>query len=449
MFRNKCFSAAGIFLAFIPFNIFFFVTLSEADETRVTGSLALRQNFDSNVTRVSEDKTSGWRSFVSPTLSINSSSDRQSYSLRYTPSYTYDQLTDDEELHHSLAASLNAFITDKWQLNLVENYVLTDDSADDDNTAFINSTKRGRNKFGTNIATINSNYEFRKKSFLILGYKNTVLENESPAVADYDRHEANSSISLQMTQRWATFLSYSYSKGNFDEAETSEQPQDSETHMPGGGISFQATPHNLLSLNYQYVKSKFQSQDATTPDQEGYEVHNANLKWVSQATQNTSFTAFFGPSFIQRQSQDDETRYNYGADLTSNMNKSSVKISGSGGVDDRQFTGNNEDAISGLSIFWLAETNLSYNLSKNLSTRIFGSIREDTFKLLSIEREETSYKGGAAFSYSFFRWFIFSATGEYYELDTTTRIANESGFDTYNGYRLYFTFSAGREIWHW
>ncbi len=82
-------------------------------QNTVSGSIALRQGYDSNVNRTDTGEIEEWTTALIPSINITSKGRRDSLNLTYSPSYKYNYQLDDGSFEHHLALAADRALSDK------------------------------------------------------------------------------------------------------------------------------------------------------------------------------------------------------------------------------------------------------------------------------------------------------------------------------------------------
>lgn len=415
--------------------------------TSVSGSCTLRQSYDSNVDLTHENEEGNWYTTLSPSLSISSTGRNDNLIFSYTPGFKVNQTRDDSNLDHDFYLNGDKQFTARLKAGFSERFYKSDDSdytfayvpspetpefVPEDAADRTLSAKRERNRFWTNTFSVRSAYEFANNSQFLLGYSNRILENKLSTEDDYKKHNPNAAVDYEFNHAWHGNLSYSYIKGNFDISD------DLEEHVAGIGLSHLVNPHDTVSGNYKFSTTHYEGESVD------YSLHDASLGWQRELSAVSSFSVSGGISQLNRDVGSDESAFNYSVDYSRSIKRGSISISGAGGIDETQFSGEpNNTAADDLSKYWSVRGGLNYNLLERLTASCNASYRQDDYFERATNNKEKLYGGGVGMAYGFGRWYSLSLGYSYRRLDS------DIDTDDYDDHRLFISVSAAKELMHW
>lgn len=399
-------------------------------QTIVSGGLAVRQGYDSNVYRTNTNKVDEWSTALSPTLSLTSSSPRDTLNFSYSPSYVYNHRTDEGHFDHSLLLAANRALSDRWQLSVNDSFEKSDDSTlgrdetrDTSNRVNL-SENLPRNRYWTNYFGINNTWQYRQNSTLSLGYNHSIYEND--VNPDYQRHGVPLSVSHEINRQWQAEAGYTFTEGIFDR-------YDSRQHTTNAKLIYRLTPHKAI-----YGFGNFSTTDYSD-DRPGYDTVGGRLGYSQQIDQQSDIDLGAGLSSTGRDGDSSTSAFDYSLAYRRQFERGTFSLDGAGGFDDRQFNGEND----GLSKFWSIKPVLRYQLAEKLASSLYALYRDDKYIERTPEQTEKSYEAGGSLDWSFSRWYTAGIRYVYHKLDS-----NIAGND-YDDHRLYLTLSAAKELWKW
>jgi len=405
-------------------------------QTSVSGALAIVQGYDSNIDRTDTDTVEDWTTSLSPSLTVTSKGMRDSLDLSYTPSFVYYHRGEDSNFDHRLSLAANRSLSDKAQISVRDSFEKTDDSTygrDEtlDTSDRVNLTEnRRRYRYWTNFFDIKNDWQYAQNSLLSLGYSYSVFDTTGPS-SDYQRHTPRISISHEINHQWTIGAGYTFTKGDFDEADDSNQ------HSTNGRLTYRLSTHTSLYGQGEYSKTIYDGDfNGAKID---YQTSGGLIGFSRQLDQNTAFDIAGGYSSLERDRGADFDGFNSSLSFTRQLEKGTFTLSGASGFDDQQFNGEND----GLSKFWTAKSTLRYQLNERLFTAIYALFRNDKYKEQVPERKEDAYEAGASLNCSFARYYTAGIRYVFHKRDS-----NINGAD-YDDHRLYLTLSAANELWRW
>lgn len=403
-----------------------------ARETNITGSIALRQSYDSNIDRTDSNTRSEWTSTLAPALTLTSSGRDDHISFSYEPGFVFNHRTDEDRIDHHLSLDADKNLSAHWRTAIHDSFTRSDDTLSAEGTEPAEgdvalSENRERARFRTNSFSATTEFQYAQESLLSLGYSHQMLDNDDSDLGDYRRHNPNMSISHRFNHQWRSDLSYGFTKGNFDLS------NDIKTHDSSLRVNYQMTPANTIFGNYGFTKTNYENN----PDD--YTVQSGSLGWGHDFSQFTTLQVSGGTSYADREIGANESGATYSFSLNRELQHGSFSFTGDGGFDELHYNGTSD----GISRFWSLQGALTYQLLEKVSSSINGLFREDNYLERAPEEKEKTYGGGITFSYAFHRWYTLSLNYMYRHLDADIDV------NDYDDHRLFLALAVTKELWRW
>jgi hypothetical protein len=417
-----------------------------------------------------DDKYDRFR--IAPLVELTSVTARDDMSLRYSPSFRYDNQTSNHDIDHDLHVSIKRLLTRDWRVLLTENYLLTDrvydqGSTDTDNVVTL-SDNGSRRKYWTNNVKILSEYSYWENSLLSTGYNFGILENTEGTDSDYyrnhHRHEIQFSLRHQYTSIWNFIIAGSYVRGLFD-VEGGENGSSTDLYSDNDLNEYRASTtiesgmidHHPLSLSYSYFAVHYDAG----PQGNGA-IHDLTFGWQWLIAKDWTSRLGGGPSWVEQEGEDATWGYNANISLQHSFEDGSWALSATRGYDRQNFSGTNE---SGLNEFWQSRLDVKYRLQREVSWLLFTAyryedremttrrlpsptdsgenaiLREDTQKTETFNRQRFSV--GTGIEYTF--WKVYSAGLSYDYAVQDSEMVN----DSYDEHRLLLTLSIRTDLFNW
>ena len=80
-------------------------------QTIVSGSLSVRESYDSNIDRTTNNEVEEWNTILFPTLNITSTGSQDTINCSYSPNYVYNHRTNNNRFDHALSLAANRMTT--------------------------------------------------------------------------------------------------------------------------------------------------------------------------------------------------------------------------------------------------------------------------------------------------------------------------------------------------
>jgi len=418
---------------------------------------------------------------IRPEVLIVSRDVRDSLSLHYSPTLSYDAVLEENEVDHQLDFQGERWLSHKWSVSVAETYIRSDDpgtptrgrayydtvgepdggqATPDDTPTELSRDQNGR-KYWTNTARVRTNYAVDKDSRIGGGYTYSVLRNDGDGTAyeDYDRHSFFSDLAHGFTPNWRSNLGLNYTRGLYDRAQrlgsASDDSPDLDQYGLLFGIDYVHTLHDFYPFKYSLNETQYDGD--TRPDNQ---IHAWSLGWDHAFDSRTRMALGGGPSYAKIQGLEGSWGYNAYATLNRAYEHAALLLSLNKAYETKNFTGSSGD--NGLTDTYSARAAFSYRYTQDLSFNLFGSYsRESTLDPQGIYRtsalgdatatgktgdasyDRDIYETGIGCSYSFARWYKAGLKYSYYVSD------GKLDSDQYTDHQVLFTLSASHELWRW
>lgn len=405
------------------------VGVASAAEKVLKGGIAIGQDYDSNIDRSYTGRETEWTTSITPSMALEVTEARSSYSLSYAPKVVYSHRTDNERLDHTLSGRLE----NKWLENLAtymnETFIKAEDPYEDEEANIQLSDQLGRNRYWTNSFLTGLDYEYAKDSFLKLSYLNHVLDNSEPGREDFVKHTPKVSLSHRFDHQWQTLAEYSYTKGDYD------QSDDLKQNVVDLYAYYSWTTMDKSFCHYSYSDSSY---DGT---KEGYDIQSLSVGHEKQYSKTLSFNAEGGGTLVDRDGQSGTSdEFYFRAGLNKTEQKWNLQATAEGGFDEKQFTGATDE---GLSRYWMVKASYDHRVLQDLLATLGCSYRKDTYLERTPEEDEEEFRAEGGLVYSFGQWYEASVKYIYTNMDADD-IAKK-----YDDHRLFFQLSVKQDLLKW
>ena len=406
---------------------------SWARENMLSGSLALRQEYDSNTNLSARDRRSGWYSVLAPGFTYSSRGPRDQLQIGYNLGFKWNHSDSEESLEHDFLIRGDTELSPRWQAGFLNRFYLSDDS--DYAGAPIPevdpelSARRERERFQLNIFSVHSNHRFAEHGDLKLGYENRILRNREGTRDDYTRHHPNLTVGYQLNEQWRTEAGYGYIRGDFD------REDDLETHAADLRLVYQHSHRDQFFAGYGFNETTYKG---ITPD---YRLHSLTGGWSRQFDPHTTLSTSAGVTRVKRDNRSDSDYLALAAELTRQFLWGAISLAGAAGIDERQFNGGDEEDLARY-----RQVRLSGN--RQLRERLRGDLafswRENDFIDRVANDRERIYEAHGGLAYALGRDYEISTRYRYKELDV-----RDSNDDGYQDHRLMLEFRVIRDLFKW
>jgi len=405
---------------------------------------------------------------IAPVFILETTGSLDGLTIRFNPSYVYDQESKEHNLNHDFSLDAYRNCTRKLRVDFNENYIYSNDPQllPAQNSGDYNP---GRRSYWTNDLGIGVAYAYNTASSFESGYTYQMLRNDDTGIGgyeNYNRHSADISLQHRINRTWNFGLSANYTKGLFDQPDHEEDApadisDDLSEYQGEIQVNWVQSRHNAPFISYEYIGTDY--DDVSRLDST---IHNFTLGTEYQYSRHIIFTIGGGPSLEKTDSFEGNWNYNAhgGIDYVI-AEHTSMALSGEKGFNQNNFSVNSRD--QGLTKFWEWQLNLNHSITPNLIVTAFSSYRyeqqdditydlpdnptnDETISASDWEnfREENMYNrkiyvAGGTLGYAFLRWY--RAELQYSYRRQNSELIN----DSYDEHRLFLTISFQKELLRW
>ena len=420
---------ASIFVCGVSVFAFLFSAGSAglARENTLTGRISALQWYDSNANRTHTNTRSEWNTVLTPTMTLTTLGEHDSLALSYSPGLVYDNKTGETRVDHYLGLDAAKELK-RTTFDLHETFIRTADPYTSEERDIEVADKRGKHKYWVNAFATSVGYTYAEDSVVTLGYANDILKSKDSSTDDYVKHTPSIAVTYRFSPRWQALLSDSYINGNFKRSE------DLNINTSAFRLNHNFNPLNTVFGKFEYSKAHYRGPT------EDYSVATPSAGWDYKVDPKTQVTIEVGISFLKRDVKSDREAPLYDLALTRELRRGSFSVGGSGGFSERRFTGVVAD---GLSEFWAINATFDYKLLEDLTSNLHAGYRHDKYIERTTDDTEKGLNAGVGLTYSFLRWYAFSARYEYYKLNADVPTSE------YNDNRVYLELIAQKDLLKW
>ncbi len=458
---------------------------------------------------------------VSPRLTFSSQSQTDLLELTYAPGFVYDDLRYTTRVDHAFSLRTEKHGTRRWFFSLADTYFLGNDPLRETDLRTTGTTagttaaesgaqggeqqaggqelqdtqqaedtgaldeRVGSRRYWRNTADLLVEYSYGEGSLVGGGYTYEILRNSGDTgggYTEYDRHRLMAHVAHRFNAEWQVDFTGNYSKGIFDEpAVVAATPAEGEGEdgvavdvlRPETSLSSDLREYiGSLRLDYSWSNhaTVFFGDDSSRTD---YDDPLRRDNWTHNLAMGLDYSfspRFFltlsgGPSFSKLGNQSWEVDYNVYGSVTRLYLHSTLSAHVSKSYDVENFAGRG----NGLTDTWEAGIDYTYDFTRNLSSVLSVSYRddrrlqhpyvstvvapgedaaatgEDAGELLEgYDYHEKLFQAGISLDYTFLRWYTLS--GGYTYARDETGLAGSSDYDEH---RVFVQLAVSRNLFRW
>ncbi len=414
----------GIFL----FSIFPYQTWADGTIKTLSGSVSGELEWDSNLYLDDKDEESAFLYGGSADIRFEDEGQFSKITLDYNIRARQNSKTNDAEIEHSIGLDYSRRLSKALELSVTDTFNTGFDTLNQGVRDQRLYKRRNRKRYITNSVGISGHYEYGDRRDIGLSYRNSYYESQGDDNNnDYMRHEFLLDIEHKVTTRFGLIGSASYEKGDFKE------DADTEGNRFEGGVSYYPNPHDTLYLSYFY--NNFTYRD----DRPDYRTQGVMLGWTREVTEKDTIHFAGGASYWENDDGDSDWAATYESDYMRRFKRGSVRLSGSGGFGNLNYSSDN----AGLSKYWMVDISATYALAKRIGLDWSANYRRDDFVQSVNEHTEDRYLTQIGLNYKINRWWSAGISYSYNMLDSTLP------GDDFVDHRVFFHITGAKDLYRW
>jgi len=383
---------------------FLFPILGFAEyQLELTPRISISETYDDNIYLDNANEKADYITAISPGINLALSSRTNTLSIDYAPSFAwYGEYDENNTVRQNASLGYQQSVAEHLRFEFTNSYNRSEEPLETiEEQELVRTT---RYIYERNRANADLRYQFGRENVLALGYGNNLLINEDPSLDDRVIQTPRGSISYWMTKRNGLNFNYRFTKAVFWREDGPQREDDYDGH--GAGLSYirRFNRKTSGSIGYDYTTRDFEGLT------ENYTIHEEKLGFDHAFSPSVSLSLSGGYFTQLIEERDNETGYSYDASLAKRFERGNFSIGGRGGWDEAYL----EAEARGFIRFWSANSNFSYQLTKNLNSYIRGTYRQEKDQQ---DQERRIWRGNCGLSLKFLRWYSLSLDYTYRTLD--------------------------------
>jgi hypothetical protein len=375
--------------------------LFAAFETEFTPSLSISETYDDNIDLDNTDEIDDWMTSISPGITLNIISQKNNFSLNYSPSFVrYKDYDENDTTRHALSFSSNMALSQHVNFNISDRYIKSDDPLED--TEDIIGVRETRNTYQRNNVDANIKFTFGASSDFTLGFSHSWLENDDDTIDDGTISDPYASYTYWFNVKHGLEINAGYTKAEFTRDDGLPPDDDYSGFTEGIGYRYRFDQHSVLSVDFDFTDREFESSmpgyGTSTPD---YEVYEGTIGYEKSISENMSWNISTGYFIRQDDLDEDDGGFIADISLTKNSNRSSFNLSGRSGWGEASL----DSERRGFTKYQSVASSFRYQITENISNNVSVSYRQDKDES---SRKSKTIRAGFGCSWTFLRYYSMS-----------------------------------------
>jgi len=379
--------------------------------------ISVSEEYTDNLFLTDSNKEHEYITTISPGFTAQILGKNSGAEISYDPEYAvYNEYDEYDGWRHRVELSGWSELSKNTRLEVSDSYLYTEDPIIDsdiaalraeDSDVLIDSTiRRNRQTYYTNTAGINLIHQFGRADSFNLGFIYSFLKNDDPIYEDNERYNPYVGLTYWFAPEWGMNMRGSYTKGEFDDSDDLDEWYGSARLIK----RFSRYLEGFVQYAHTVVEYGGNSED--------FQIYNPSAGFNYTISDDTSFSLEMGYAFLNRDEEDDESFISAIGNLTKTFRRGSINIIGSSGYEVSDFGAENLGVVE----FYELGGSVTYQLTRHLSSNVFGSYRNNEYIEETPEREDKITRAGLGLSMQALEWMLLSLDYAYSTVDSTVDI---------------------------
>lgn len=376
--------------------------LFAAVETEFTPSISISETYDDNIDldRTDEDKKDDWITSISPGITFNVTSQKNSFSLNYSPSFVrYNEMDENDTTRHAFSFSSNIGLSQHLEFNISDTYLKSEEPIEE--MEDIISVRETRNEYRRNSGDANIRFNFGASSMFELGYRHSWLENDDDAIDDGTISDSYASYTYWFNVKHGLEINAGYTKAEFSRDNGADPGDNYSGFTEGIGYRYRSNPNSTFSMDFAFTDRDFEENATDEDDTTDYEVYTGMMGYEKNISEDMSYNISAGYFTRQNDMDEDDNGFNADISLTKNFSRGSFALSGRSGWGEAYL----ESERRGFTKYQSVTSTFNYQVTENLSNNVSFTYRQDKDES---SRKSKSLRTGYGWRWTFSRYYSMS-----------------------------------------
>ena len=394
-----------------------FTSPSFGFQATFTPRISVNEEYTDNLFLSDKNTEHDYITTVSPGFTAEILGKNNGASISYSPSHSfYDRYSEKDSWRHNARFSGWAELSKNTRLDISNSFLRTEDpltdadivdsQVEDETVQIDNTIRKSRNTYYTNSAAVNLTHKFGETDSFKLGYVHSILENDDETIEDNVMHNPSMGLTYWFIPgQLGLETNASYRSGEL------EISDDFDNWKGSAKLIKSFTRHFKGFVQYAHVYMDYQG------DGENYQIYDPSIGIDYTIDKDTHLSFSVGYFYQDRVKSKDESGTSINGELGKSwiFKRGSINLTGSSGYDETYFGAEN----LGFDIFYQAQCNASYGLTKHISSNISGSYRRDKYVNLATERKDNTSIAGMGLTFQPLPWMSVGLNYTYRSVDST------------------------------
>ena len=336
-------------------------------QVELTPSVSLEEQYDDNITLEPTNKQSDWITTLSPSLNLGIVSQKNNFSINYTPSivrYMHKASNKSYTIRHNGSFSFSESLSQHLGFDMSDTYIRSDDPIEQ--TEGIIGVRRTRKTYQRNDGRAGISYSFGTGDSFLLGYRHRWLDNKDISLVNGTIFDPYANFTYWFNIKHGLELSTGYTKANFKRGGSTLTDNDFSGFNQGVGYRYRINPSTTASVDYGFTNRNFKGSS------NDYKVHEASFG-ISHSLSEDMLYSFSAGYFGYKKDLRNDNGLIFGISFTKRINRGSLNFSGTSGWNEAYL----ESEIRGFTKYQQLSSNFSYKVTEKLSSYASLSYRQD------------------------------------------------------------------------
>jgi hypothetical protein len=389
-----------------------------------TPSISIGELYDDNIDLTETNQRADWITTLSPGINLNLVSEKNNFSLNYSPSIVrYKNEDHNNTIRHSGALIFNENFTNHFSVSLGDTLTRSEDPIEQ--TQGIYGLRRTRSIYIRNNSTAGIRYLFGPENILNLNLNYSLLNNKDVALEDNNDLNPSVDMTYWFNVNNGVELNYQYTQIKYSRDDNGITSDNLSGNTSSIKYQYRFNSHTTAFLSYTLNTREFENQI------NNYDIHNGYIGLTQSFSTQSNFSLSGGYFKLKNKVGSDDNGYSFALTWTKSFEKGSLSLGGSGGWRE----GFLEAERQGLLKYWSSTTSFEYQIYQRLINHVSLSYMNEKDEQ---DNKYSLYSVSYGLRTSFLQWY--SLAIDYFR---STR-KDDIKINSYNDNRVMLTLSASR-----